>query len=214
VSYYLRQEGSGLILGPYEQRATPAWLEGIPEDFSFRLWDDDLDRVESYIEAAYRRVPVLASAGVKRVVNGPIPYSPDGLPYLGPAHGLPNFYHCNTFSFGIAQAGGAGKSLAEWVIQGAPEWDLCAWILVALRTMPPAAMRSRRPPRPTNTSTHRPSHWKNVPLAGHCGARRSTRGWPAAERTLGFGEGGNERSGTTHRSPTHMPTRMLARPTA
>jgi len=56
--------------------------------------------------------------------------------------------------------------------------------------MPPAAMRSRRPPRPTNTSTHRPSHWKNVPLAGHCGARRSTRGWPAAERTLGFGEVG------------------------
>jgi len=127
VSYYLRQEGNGLILGPYEKHATPAWLEGIPEDFSFRLWDDDLDRVESYIEAAYRRVPVLASAGVKRVVNGPIPYSPDGLPYVGPAHGLTNFYHCNTFSFGIAQAGGAGKSLAEWIIEGAPEWDLwCA----------------------------------------------------------------------------------------
>jgi dimethylglycine dehydrogenase len=124
VSYYLRQEGGGLILGPYEQRATPAWLDGIPEDFSFRLWDDDLDRLEFYIEAAYRRVPVLASAGVKRVVNGPIPYSPDGLPYLGPAHGLPNFYHCNIFSFGIAQAGGAGKALAEWVTQGAPEWDL------------------------------------------------------------------------------------------
>jgi dimethylglycine dehydrogenase len=124
VSYYLRQEGGGLILGPYEQRATPAWLDGIPDEFSFRLWDDDLDRVESYIEAAYRRVPVLANAGVKRVVNGPIPYSPDGLPYLGPAHGLPNFYHCNTFSFGIAQAGGAGKALAEWIIHGAPEWDL------------------------------------------------------------------------------------------
>jgi dimethylglycine dehydrogenase len=124
VSYYLRQEGGGLILGPYEQRATAAWLDGIPEDFSFRLWEDDLDRVESYIEAAYRRVPVLASAGVKRVVNGPIPYSPDGLPYLGPAHGLPNLYHCNTFSFGIAQAGGAGKALAEWVILGGPEWEL------------------------------------------------------------------------------------------
>ncbi len=124
VSYYLRQEGGGLILGPYEQRATPAWLDGIPDEFAFRLWDDDLDRVETYIEAAYRRVPVLASAGVKRVVNGPIPYSPDGLPYLGPAHGLPNFYHCNTFSFGIAQAGGAGKALSEWVVHGAPEWDL------------------------------------------------------------------------------------------
>lgn len=124
VSYYLRQEGGGLILGPYERQATPAWLDGIPDEFAFRLWDDDLDRLESYIEAAYRRVPVLARAGVKRVVNGPIPYSPDGLPYLGPAHGLRNFYHCNTFSFGIAQAGGAGKALAEWIIQGGPEWDL------------------------------------------------------------------------------------------
>jgi dimethylglycine dehydrogenase len=124
VSYYLRQERGGLILGPYEHRATPAWLDGIPEDFAYKLWDDDLERLETYIEAACRRVPVLAKAGVKRVVNGPIPYSPDGLPYVGPAHGLTNFFHCNTFSFGIAQAGGAGKALAEWVIHGGPEWDL------------------------------------------------------------------------------------------
>ncbi len=124
VSYYLRQERGGLILGPYEHQATPMWLDGIPEDFSYKLWGDALDRLETYIEAAFRRVPVLASAGVKRVVNGPIPYSPDGLPYVGPAHGLKNFYHCNTFSFGIAQAGGAGKALAEWVVNGGPEWDL------------------------------------------------------------------------------------------
>ena len=124
VSYYLRQERAGLILGPYEQQATPVWLDGIPEDFSYRLWSDDLERLEPYIEAACRRVPALAVAGIKRVVNGPIPYSPDGLPYLGPAHGLRNFFHCNTFSFGIAQAGGAGKALAEWVVNGGPEWDL------------------------------------------------------------------------------------------
>jgi dimethylglycine dehydrogenase len=124
VSYYLRQERAGLILGPYEHQATPMWLDGIPDDFSYKLWDDALDRLETYIEAAYRRVPLLASAGVKRVVNGPIPYSPDGLPFLGPAHGLKNFYHCNTFSFGIAQAGGAGKALSEWVVNGGPEWDL------------------------------------------------------------------------------------------
>jgi dimethylglycine dehydrogenase len=127
VSYYLRQERGGFLLGPYEQRATPAWLDGIPEEFGFRLFADDLERLESQIEAAYRRVPVLAAAGVKRIVNGPIPYSPDGLPYLGPAHGLANFFHCNTFSFGIAQAGGAGKALAEWVVHGGPEWDL--WII-------------------------------------------------------------------------------------
>jgi dimethylglycine dehydrogenase len=124
VSYYLRQERSGFILGPYEHQATAMWLDGIPEDFSYKLWDDALDRVERYIEAAFGRVPLLARAGVKRVVNGPIPYSPDGLPYVGPAHGLANFYHCNTFSFGIAQAGGAGKALAEWVVNGGPEWDL------------------------------------------------------------------------------------------
>jgi dimethylglycine dehydrogenase len=70
------------------------------------------------------RVPLLASAGVRRVVNGPIPYSPDGNPYIGPEHGLRNFFHANTFSFGITQAGGAGKALAEWVIHGGPEWDL------------------------------------------------------------------------------------------
>ena len=124
ASYYLRQERGGLILGPYEHRATPQWLNGIPEDFSYRLWPDDLERLESYLETACRRVPLLGRAGIKRVVNGPIPYSPDGLPYLGPAHGLTHFFHCNTFSFGITQAGGAGKALAEWVVHGGPEWDL------------------------------------------------------------------------------------------
>ncbi len=124
VSYYLRQERGGFILGPYERQAMPQWLGGIPEDFSYRLWPDDLERLESYISAACERVPLLRRAGVKRVVNGPIPYSPDGLPYIGPAHGLHNFFHCNTFSFGITQAGGAGKALAEWVVNGGPEWDL------------------------------------------------------------------------------------------
>jgi dimethylglycine dehydrogenase len=124
VSYYLRQERSGFILGPYEWRATPMWVDQIPEDFSFKLWNDDLERLETYIEAAMARVPSLASAGVRRVVNGPIPYSPDGNPYVGPEHGLRNVFHANTFSFGITQAGGAGKALAEWVIHGGPEWDL------------------------------------------------------------------------------------------
>jgi dimethylglycine dehydrogenase len=124
ASYYLRQERGGFILGPYEWDATPMWLDGIPEDFAHKLWNDDLGRLERYIEDACARVPALGRVGVRRVVNGPIPYSPDGNPYIGPAHGLPSFFHCNTFSFGICQAGGAGKAIAEWVIDGAPEWDL------------------------------------------------------------------------------------------
>jgi len=124
VSYYMRQELDGLILGPYERLATPMWLDRIPDDFSFQLWDQDLERLEPYIQAAIERVPLLGTVGLRRVVNGPIPYSPDGNPYIGPEHGLKNFFHCNTFSFGITQAGGAGKVLAEWVVSGRPEWDL------------------------------------------------------------------------------------------
>jgi dimethylglycine dehydrogenase len=124
TSYYLRQERNGFILGPYEWKATPMWLDGMPDDFANQLWNDDFERLEKYIEDAMARVPALARAGIKRGVNGPIPYSPDGNPYIGPEPGLRNFFHCNTFSFGITQGGGAGKALAEWVVHGQTEWDL------------------------------------------------------------------------------------------
>ena len=123
-SYYLRQERDGFILGPYEWKATPMWQDGIPDQFANQLWNDDFERLESYIEDAIARVPALGRAGIKRGVNGPIPYSPDGNPYIGPEPGLRNFFHCNTFSFGITQGGGAGKALAEWVVHGQTEWDL------------------------------------------------------------------------------------------
>ncbi|MBX2840092.1 MAG: FAD-dependent oxidoreductase [Gammaproteobacteria bacterium] len=124
-SYYLRQEKTGLILGPYEMGATPHWADGkLPDNFAYQLYPDDLDRLEWYIEQAVERMPILGTVGVQRVINGPIPYSPDGLPYVGPAYGLKNFFHCCSFSFGICQGGGAGKTIAEWVIDGKPEWDL------------------------------------------------------------------------------------------
>jgi dimethylglycine dehydrogenase len=116
TSYYLRQEREGFILGPYEWKATPMWLDGMPDDFANQLWNDDFERLEKYIEDAMARVPALSRAGIKRGVNGPIPYSPEP--------GLRNFFHCNTFSFGITQGGGAGKALAEWVVHGKTEWDL------------------------------------------------------------------------------------------
>lgn len=124
-SYYLRQERKGLLLGPYEkENAKTAWLDGLPEDFANQLWNDDLGRIEKYIELACARVPILGSVGVRRVVNGPIPYTPDGLPLLGPVHGLTNFWNCAAFSFGICQGGGAGKIVAEWMTEGEPEWDV------------------------------------------------------------------------------------------
>lgn len=124
ASYYLRQERNSYILGPYEWQATAMWRDGIPDRFANMLWGADLERLEPQIIDAGERVPVLGEAGIARVVNGPIPYSPDGNPYIGPERGLRNFWHCNTFSFGIAQGGGAGKAIAEWILDGRPEFDL------------------------------------------------------------------------------------------
>ncbi|SFI47656.1 GcvT family protein [Jannaschia pohangensis] len=124
VSYYLRQEKTGLNLGPYERDCVSMWTIGdMPEDFSFQLWQDDLDRLEDYIADAMARVPALATAGVSSVINGPIPYTPDGLPLIGPMPGVRNAFDANVFTFGIAQAGGAGKVLADWVTRGATDWD-------------------------------------------------------------------------------------------
>ena len=124
TSYYLRQERNSFILGPYEWQSTAMWLDGIPDQFANMLWPAELDRLEVQILDAGNRVPLIGEAGIARVVNGPIPYAPDGNPYMGPERGLRNFFHCNTFSFGIAQGGGAGKAIAEWVLNGRPEFDI------------------------------------------------------------------------------------------
>ncbi len=96
----------------------------MPDDFSFQLFPDDLERLEHYISDAMARVPLLGTVGVNKVINGPIPYSPDGNPLIGPMPGVPDAFEACVFTFGIAQAGGAGKVLAEWVTAGATEWDM------------------------------------------------------------------------------------------
>jgi dimethylglycine dehydrogenase len=126
-SYYLRQEKFGMNLGPYERDCRAHWAgpdDPMPDDFSFQLFPDDLDRLEWYLEDAVARVPILGTAGLSRVINGPIPYTPDGNPLIGPMPGVPNAYEACVFTFGICQAGGAGKVLAEWVTRGETEWDM------------------------------------------------------------------------------------------
>jgi dimethylglycine dehydrogenase len=126
-SYYLRQEKYGMNLGPYERNCKAHWVEQsdpMPQDFSFQLFPDDLDRLEWYINDAIARVPILGTAGLSKVINGPIPYAPDGNPLIGPMPGVPNAFEACVFTFGICQAGGAGKVLAEWVTRGETEWDM------------------------------------------------------------------------------------------
>ena len=123
-SFYMREENGGLLLGPYERGAPCCYLDGPSESSEYELFDSNLDRLESYIEAAIHRVPIFGEAGVKEIYNGAICYTPDGSPIIGPAWGLKNFWLNEGHSFGITAAGGSGWQLAEWIVGGEPSIDM------------------------------------------------------------------------------------------
>jgi dimethylglycine dehydrogenase len=125
-SYYLREERLGWILGPYEAGAPARFADGVPDWFGKSLFEGDIDRLVPHVEAAQRRVPALANCGIKDVVNGPISYTPDGSPMVGPAWGVQNLWMNEGHSFGITAAGGAGWQLAEWIVEGEPGIDMLA----------------------------------------------------------------------------------------
>jgi len=125
-SYYLREERMGWILGPYEAGAPARFADGVPEWFGKNLFEGDLDRLLPHIEAAQRRVPALEHCGIKDIVNGPISYTPDGSPLIGPAWGVRNLWLNEGHSFGITAAGGSGWQLAEWIVEGEPGIDMLA----------------------------------------------------------------------------------------
>ena len=125
-SYYLREERMGWILGPYEAGAPARFADGVPEWFGKNLFEGELERLLPHIEAAQRRVPSLANCGIKDIVNGPIAYTPDGSPLVGPAWGVPNVWLNEGHSFGITAAGGSGWQLAEWIVEGEPGIDMMA----------------------------------------------------------------------------------------
>ncbi len=122
---YFKEELGGLVMGGYEPNPK-SWAEGgVPEDFAFRLLDEDWDHFEPLMQQALARVPALAEAGVKQMVNGPESFTPDGNFILGEAPELRRFYVGAGFNaFGIASAGGAGRALAEWIAGDAPPMDL------------------------------------------------------------------------------------------
>jgi dimethylglycine dehydrogenase len=125
-SYYLREERLGWILGPYEKGAPARFADGVPDWFGRSLFPGDLDRLMPHVEAAVRRVPALENCGIKDIVNGPISYTPDGSPLIGPAWDERNVWLNEGHSFGITAAGGSGWQLAEWITEGEPGIDMLA----------------------------------------------------------------------------------------
>ena len=125
-SWYVRQERDGLILGPYEKDAKTWSVDGVPPEFGADLMPPDLDAVEHIIEAAMVRIPALGDGGVKTVINGPITFTPDANPLIGPAHGIENGWLLTGSSMGVMEGGGAGKFLAYWMTHGCPPMDALA----------------------------------------------------------------------------------------
>ncbi|MEM8749577.1 MAG: FAD-dependent oxidoreductase [Pseudomonadota bacterium] len=123
-AWYMREEAGGLILGPYEKGAPVCYVDGPDDDSEYELFQEDLDRLMPHIETAVERVPYFGEAGIKKVYNGAIAYTPDGNPIIGPAPGLKGFWLNEGHSFGITAAGGAGWQLAEWIVDGEPTIDM------------------------------------------------------------------------------------------
>ncbi|MEP6546060.1 MAG: FAD-dependent oxidoreductase [Gammaproteobacteria bacterium] len=127
TSGYFRQEQKSGLMGVYESTGLQeAWApRGYPEwDASNELFPDDLDRIAPWLERAIERMPLFGEVGIRRVINGAIPHTPDGAPLLGPTAGLKNFWMCCGTSFGIAQGGGCGKYLAQWMLHGDAEINM------------------------------------------------------------------------------------------
>lgn len=125
--YYLRQEGLGLLIGAYE-RNMKFWAEdGTPANFGHELFPDDLERIEENMMRAIARVPAVGAAGIKRVINGPMIWSPDSAVLFGPVPELTNYFCCNGIIPGFSQSGGMGKLAAEWMVEGEPSLDMFGW---------------------------------------------------------------------------------------
>jgi glycine cleavage system T protein len=146
---YFREEVGGLTVGGYERNPAPWGLDGFPKDFRYQLLPFDWDRMGPLMENAIKRVPAVEEAEIRHLYNGPEGFTPDGEFLLGPTE-VKGFWVAAAFcAHGLAGAGGIGKVMAEWIIDGAPEWDI--WRLDLRRFGPNYASRHYQVERTVET---------------------------------------------------------------
>ena len=126
AKWYVREERGGWILGPYELNAPSRFRFGVPDSFRADLFPLDLERIEEEYMSMIHRLPSSETVGLKDDFNGPICYTPDGNPLVGPAPGLRNMWLAEGFSFGITAAGGTGYYLAQMMVEGEAEIDMAS----------------------------------------------------------------------------------------
>jgi sarcosine dehydrogenase len=125
--FYLKPEPGALAVGGWEKGTPTFGATGVPFSFGRELFQPNQDRLEAFLLPAAERLPILNELGIRTVINGPIPISPDGEPIMGLAPERDNFYVACGFTSGIAASGGAGKAMAEWIVEGEPGLDLWAF---------------------------------------------------------------------------------------
>jgi dimethylglycine dehydrogenase len=123
---YMRQEGRGVLMGTYEQDCRVWSPDVTPWDFNMQLLPDDLDRLAPHLEIAFKHFPPIGRAGIKKVINGPFTFAPDGNPLVGPVRGIKNYWCACGVMAGFAQGGGVGLALSRWMADGDPGADLFA----------------------------------------------------------------------------------------
>lgn len=123
---YTRQEHQGILFGTYETESKPWSVEGTPSTFGHELLQPDLDRIGERLALAYDRMPALGRVGIKKVVNGPFTFGPDGNPLIGPVPGLRNYWVAVGVMAGFCQGGGVGLCMAEWMLEGETSIDVWA----------------------------------------------------------------------------------------
>jgi sarcosine dehydrogenase len=121
---YYKPDGPGLLIGGYEPDTIAFGTDGIPSPFQRRLFEPNFDRFAQLAELGAKRTPCLETAGIRTLLNGPIPYSADADFVMGRVPELDNYYVATGFLYGIAAGGGAGKMMAEWMLEGRPSLDL------------------------------------------------------------------------------------------
>ena len=122
--FYLKAEPGALAVGGWEPDTVAVGSGGMPWEFGRELLGSNFDRFEQIAGPAAERLPILNELGIRTLINGPIPVSPDGEPIMGPVPGIENFFVACGFTAGIAASGGAGQALARWVVEGDPGMDL------------------------------------------------------------------------------------------
>jgi dimethylglycine dehydrogenase len=123
---YMRQEGRGMLIGTYEKAGVP-WAErATPWDFTHALLPNDLERIAPSLEVGFQHFPALERAGIRKIINGPFTFAPDGNPLMGPIRGMRNFWVACGVMAGFSQGGGVGLARSNWMVNGDPGFDVWA----------------------------------------------------------------------------------------